>query len=179
MARKDGKIFQESFENSCKREGVFCTRIKDQYVPPDLRDKVPVTKNKYDFFIYQKPYLFPVELKSIRKKSFSFSEHIIKQHQIDALTEASKYDGVIPGFIFNFRLANNKTFFVHINDFNEYKYIAENGIKDHKYKSKVNKSSISLGICEEIGMEIKNQLKRTKYHYFIDDFIRRATEKYG
>jgi len=179
LASKDGKIFQEDFENSCIRDGLFEDRIKDVFIPPEYRTKIPTVKNKYDFYLYLKPYLLPVELKSVQENRISFSESMIKKHQIEALEEASKHDGVIAGFIFNFRSFNNKTYFVHIKDFLKYKNIAENQIKYHDYKSKVNKSSIPIGICEEIGLEIRNRILKTRYKYEIKNFILEAMKRYG
>ncbi len=175
---KEGKVFEESLETSCKDQGIFFHRIKDTYIPPDLRRRVRVTKNKYDSLLFYKQFLFPVELKSTKEKKFSFDESIIKQHQIDSLKEAVKYEGVIAGFLFNFRQPENRAFFVHINDFLKYKNIAENGL-DHTYKSKVNRASIPIGICEEIGTEITNVKKRTKYRYYINKLLDELIDKYG
>ena len=141
--------------------------------------RVRVAPNKYDCFMFARSHLFTLELKSTKQKSISFAESIIKQHQIDNLAEANTYDGIISGFIFNFREPDNRVFFVHIKDFIDYKYIAQNQIKEHNYKNKVNKSSISLAICEEIGLEIKGFKKRVKWHYHIKDFITEAINKYG
>ncbi len=90
-----------------------------------------VPKNKYDALIFRKNHLFPVELKSTKAKSISMKESMIKAHQIKNLKEAAKFDGVIAGFLFNFREPDNRTFFVHINDFLDYQNIAENQIKEH------------------------------------------------
>lgn len=172
MPRKnEGKIFEEDIEVSCKKLKIFFSRNRDVYIPPKYRNEIRVPKNKYDNLMFASGYQFALELKSTKQKSFSFSESIIKKHQIDNLLEASTYKDVIAGFIFNFRSNDNRTFFVHINDFLEYKNIAENNIKNHMYKSKINKSSIPFSICEEIGIEIGNKKKRTRYLYFIDTFI--------
>ncbi|MBX4152315.1 hypothetical protein K1X09_34010, partial [Paenibacillus lautus] len=137
-------------------------RIKDSHIPLEFRQKIRVTKNDYDCMMFGLEHLFTLELKSTQQKSVSFDEKIIKQHQIDKLKEASQFSNVISGFIFNFREPDNRVFFVHIKDFLDYKYIAQNHIKENNYKSKVNKSSISLAICEEIGLEIKGFKKRVK-----------------
>ena len=165
-------------QQSSKDCGLFFTRIKDTYIPPELRLKIRVTKNDYDCMMFGQKHLYTLELKSTKEKRFSFDESIIKQHQIDKLDEASKFDSVISGFIFNFREPDNRVFFVHIKDFLDYKYIAQNQIKEHNYKSKVNKSSISLAICEEIGLEIKGFKKRVKWHYHLKDFVLSAIERY-
>lgn len=141
--------------------------------------KVKVTKNDYDCMMFARSHLFTLELKSTKAKSVSFSESVIKQHQIDKLLEASEYENVISGFLFNFREPDNKVYFVPIKDFVEYQYIAQNEIKEHKYISKVNKSSIPIGICNEIGIEIKGFKKRVKWHYHMKEFITEAIGKYA
>lgn len=187
MGRSEGDNFQDQFFASCKSLGVFCERVKDQYIPHNVRllltkhkIHLPTTKNKYDFYLYSKPNLYTLEFKSINAKSISVTDpKIIKPHQIEALDGADKSDGVIPGFIFNFRgTEENETYFVHIKDFLEYKNIAVNGISNHTYKSKVNKSSIPVGICAEIGIRINNFKKRTKYHYHVKEFIKEAEKRY-
>lgn len=130
--------------------------------------------------MFARSHLFTLELKSTKEKNISFSESIIKQHQIDKLLEASTYENVISGFLINFReQPENKVYFIHIKDFVDYQYTAQNQIKDHKYKSKVNRSSIPIGICEEIGIEVKGFKKRVKWHYHMKDFITEAISKFN
>lgn len=168
MAKKnEGKVFETSVEASCNSDGVFYFRVRDVN-PMAIKPKFKLPQNKYDALLYHNGYLFPVELKSTKGKSISFSESMIKAHQIKSLTEAIKFKGIISGFLFNFRLdSDNKTYFVPIGEFNKYKMIAENQIKDHTYKSKVNKSSIPIAICEEIGIELHSELKKVNYRYEI------------
>jgi penicillin-binding protein-related factor A (putative recombinase) len=173
---KEGKIFEESLENSSKKQGIFSLRIKDTHIPTQFRKLIRVSKNKYDFILFSSGHLLPIELKSTKAKSISMKEDIIKSHQIKSLEEALEYDNTIPGFVFNFREPNNKTYFVHIRDFVTYKNIAENQL-DHTYKNKVNRSSIPIAICEEIGIEIKNELKRTRYFYDVKEFIGKAVSQ--
>lgn len=180
MAKKNaGKQFEKDIEDSCKDQNIFYFRVRDVNLPPDVRMRVKLPQNRYDCLLFYKDHLIPVELKSTKSKSISFSESMIKANQIRNLEEAIKYDGVIAGFIFNFREPDNKAYFVHINDFVEYKHIAENEIKEHKYKSKVNKSSIPISICEEIGIEITNVKKRTNYRYLVNKMIKQVIEKYN
>lgn len=181
LSRKIGARFQEDVERSCNEQNIFFHNIKDVYLPPDIRKRVKLPKNKYDVLIFHKGYLFPIELKSTDKKSISFSEKIIKQHQIESLLEATKFDKVIPGFLMNFREPKNRAFFVPIQDFVTYKHIAENQL-EHNYKcrkdKKLNKSSIPIDICEEIGFEILNIKKRTRYRYIMTDLIDRLIDDY-
>lgn len=174
---KEGKEFEDAIQVSCSEQGTFYSRIKDTFIPPDLRSRVRVSKNDYDAFIYKFPNLFPVEFKSTKDNKISFSESIIKGHQIESLRKASEYQGLISGFIFNFREHDNYTCFIHIQDFIEYKNIAENGL-EHTYESKVNKASIPIGICKEIGIEIKNVKKKVKYRYLVNKLLDELIIKY-
>ncbi|KAA9007207.1 hypothetical protein F4V43_01600 [Paenibacillus spiritus] len=180
VKKNPGKTFEDNLQESIKQsnEKIFFSRIKDTYIPPDLRQKVRVTKNDYDCMMFARSHLFTLELKSTKEDRFSFDESIIKQHQIDKLLEATTYENVISGFIMNFREPTNKVFFVPIKEFIDYQYIAKNQIKDHKYKAKINKSSIPIAICEEIGIEIKGFKKKVNWHYHISDFITEAINTY-
>jgi penicillin-binding protein-related factor A (putative recombinase) len=171
--KNEGKLFEEDFQNSTKKQSIFVHRIKDINLPLDLRARVKLPQNQYDSILFYNGWLLPIEFKSTKSKSISFSESIIKEHQIQSLKDATEYEKVIPGFIFNFRSCDNATFFIHIRDFITYKNIAENQL-DHTYKNKVNRSSIPIAICKEIGIEIINEKKRTRYFYDVMDFINKA-----
>ncbi|MEH7760203.1 Holliday junction resolvase RecU [Bacillus pumilus] len=161
-----GKIFEANIQQSAKDQGLFFYRIKDVN-PMAIKRNFGISKNNYDCFLYAKGVLFPLELKSTKSKSISFSESMIKSQQIKHLEAAAKYEGVLPGFLFNFREPENRVFFVHIKDFLTYKNIAEKQLA-HTYKSKVNKSSIPIGICEEIGTEVRWMKKKVNYTYYIN-----------
>ena len=91
---KNGRDFEAEIETSCKEQHIFYHRIKDVFIPPDLRTRVRVPKNKYDSFVFYKDTLFPLEFKSIQNKSISITDpKIIKPHQVEALAEANTYDG--------------------------------------------------------------------------------------
>lgn len=172
-------MFEEDIQKSCEKLVIFNDRIKDVFIPPDLRNRIRVPKNKYDLYIYAKPYLLATELKSINAKSINVKDpKIIKPHQIDSLLWADQFNGVISGFIFNFRASNNNTYFVHIQDFINYLDVID-GRVENKYENKINKSSIPVGICDEIGVKIDHQKKRTRYHYDIKNFMKDIAKKYG
>lgn len=173
----EGKVFEKAVEQSSKEQGLWYFRVRDVMLPPDIRKRVKLPQNKYDCLIFSKGHLFPIEMKSTQSKSISFSESIIKQNQIDNLIEASKYEGVIPGFLFNFRLDTPKTFFVHISDFEKVRHISQNEL-DHTYKGRINKSSISLSICEEIGIEVTGALKKKHMRWYINKLIQNIIDKY-
>ncbi|MCP1356801.1 Holliday junction resolvase RecU [Aneurinibacillus migulanus] len=179
MSTKQGKLFEADIEQSCKEQKVFYHRIKDIFIPVALRQKVQVPINKYDSIIFYNGYLFPIEFKSTKQKSISFSPKIIKTHQIQYLKEATEYEKTIPGFIFNFRIENNNsTYFIHIDEFIAYKNATEGNDTKITYQSKINKSSIPLDICREIGVEVKNVKKEVRYRYYINDLCKRLIAKY-
>jgi penicillin-binding protein-related factor A (putative recombinase) len=174
---KEGKEFEASIEQSSKEQGIFYFRVRDVN-PMAIKANFKLPQNKYDSLMYYKDHLFPIEMKSTKSKSISFSESIIKQHQIDNLLDAVNYDGVIAGFLFNFREPDNKAYFIHINDFVKYKHIAENQL-EHTYKSKINKSSIPIAICQEIGIEVTNVKKVRKYRYYLNKLFDELIKKYS
>ncbi|MED1980143.1 Holliday junction resolvase RecU [Bacillus subtilis] len=165
-ANNQGKVFEANIEKSAADQKLFFYRIKDVN-PMFLKRGAAVSKNKYDCFLFFKGYLFPFELKSTKDKSIAFREEIIKAQQIKHLKEATKYPNIIPGFLFQFREPENKVYFVHINDFLTYKNIAEKQLS-HTYKNKVNKASIPIAICKEIGTEVRWMKKKVNYTYYLN-----------
>lgn len=174
---KEGKEFEQSIEQASSEQSIFYFRVRDVN-PMAIKPNFKLPQNKYDCLLYYKDYLFPIEMKSTKGKSVSFSESIIKQHQIDSLKEATKFEGVIPGFLFNFRESDNATYFIHIDRFIEYQHIAQNQL-EHTYQNKINKSSIPVGICREIGIELTNVKKVKKYRYYLNKLLDELIEKYS
>lgn len=175
-SRSIGNEFEDSFEASCRKAKVFFSRNRDVYIPPDLRKRIKVPKNLYDYFMFSKKTLFPLELKSTKEMNLPFKN--IKSHQLEALEAASKYSDTISGILINFRHETNRCFFIHINDFLQYKKVAE-GKSENRYKSKINKSSIPYLICEEIGIEVRNTKLKVNYTYGVKELIEDCLEKYG
>ncbi|MGG0773818.1 Holliday junction resolvase RecU [Bacillus rugosus] len=176
-ANNQGKVFEANIEKSAADQKLFFYRIKDVN-PMFLKRGAAVSKNKYDCFLFFKGHLFPFELKSTKNKSISFSEKIIKGQQIKYLKEATQYPNIIPGFLFQFREPENKVYFVHIDDFLTYKNIAEKRL-EHTYKNKVNKSSIPIAICEEIGTEVRSMKKKVNYIYYLNRLCGELINKFS
>ncbi|WP_373466234.1 Holliday junction resolvase RecU [Bacillus pumilus] len=175
MSTNLGKVFEANIQQSAKDQGLFFYRIKDVN-PMAIKSNFGVSKNKYDCILFAKGVLFPLELKSTKKGYISFSESIIKAQQIKHLKEAAEFEGVVPGFLFNFREPENRVFFVHIKDFLTYKNIAKKQLA-HTYISKVNKASIPIGICEEIGTEVRWMKKKVNYTYYINKMCESIVSK--
>ncbi len=174
-----GKVFESNFESSSKDSNIFTFRVRDVN-PMALKKSFMIPKNPYDTVLFNGNYLFTLELKSTQSKSISHrgSNPQIKEHQIEALKKASEFDNVISGIVVNFREEENKTFFIHIDDYLTYDAVSK-GELIPPYENKHNEKSIPLKIVEEIGIEILNVKKRVHYQYFINDFINQAVSDYN
>lgn len=125
--------------------------------------------NPYDFLIYYGGKLFPMELKSTKSSSFSIQIENeqgknIKTHQIMALSSASKIDGVIPGFVLDFRRGN--TYWLHVDKL-------KNFLKTNSKKSINENDVIKYG-----GVLIDKKLLKVNYRYDILNLIKFIMEKY-
>ena len=87
----------------------------------------------------------------------------IKKNQILGLQNWSQNHDIVCGFIFNFRHKDNRTFFVHINDF-------------LKYTSTLSKKSINIQDVEQMNsIEISNIKKKNslsiQYREFFKNYM--------
>lgn len=169
MVKNKGQEFQDDIKNSCDKQGIHVRRLRDVYIPPHLRDQIAVPESPYDFEIFFIGSLLSVELKSTKLKSLSFK--MIKEHQITGLQKELQYEGVYPGFIFNFREYDNATYFIHISDFLIYQQVVAGEIAS-PYKGAVNAGSIPLHTCAEIGIQVDNQKLRVHYRYDMDKLVK-------
>lgn len=175
--KNEGKIFEQSFQESLEKEGLYVFRVKDNPSSFGGQSQSVVRftlNNPYDFIVYQYPYYYALELKSTKSNAFSFNiwdkkdsnyvkTAMIKKHQIEGLTKAIQYKGVISGFVFNFRNEDStkqETYFLSINDFNDF-------IKDTNKKS-INK----LDVKKYKGTLIEQEIKKVKYNYNISKWLK-------
>lgn len=116
MAKNPGKIFEDDVKKSCQRDNLFVDRVRDNatsYCDVDEIESLYAKENPYDFHIYKYPNLMCVELKHTKYTSLSIQRNkdeknkMIKLHQIEALTNASQFEGVKAGFLFCFLNENN------------------------------------------------------------------------
>lgn len=173
-SRNEGKIFESNFETSVsEHEDLWSFRVRDVN-PTALKNNFAIPKNMYDMLIFNGEILFTLELKSTKANSISHrgTNPQIKNHQVEALEQASTFKNIISGFILNFR-EQEKTYFIHIDDFLEYDAISKGEKKAH-YRNKHNEKSIPINICEEIGTEVLSIKKRVHHRYFISDFLNNA-----
>lgn len=172
MAKNEGKIFEESFVSSVDKSHVLVKRLNDNAASWSGGNASRfASKNECDFIFYEmnERIFMGLELKSTKNSLTFWREDFeikgvkqsfnIKKNQILGLSRWSEYNGTICGLVINFREFNNKTFFIEIKDF-------------LKYTDKLNKKSINIDdVLKMDHIEIKSQLKRTKYKYDIEKFI--------
>ena len=109
--------------------------------------------------------MFAIEAKTVAHKSISFEREKkdagdIHYHQIKGLNEWNKYDGIICGFIVEFRELE-KTIFLEIRQFN-------------KLVNVIKKKSFTLNDLDNNKINyytITQKKARTRYTYDLDSFL--------
>lgn len=142
-----GKLFEQDFKNSCP-DNVLIMRLKDG----------SFGTNPCDFIVFKKPYFFMFELKTTKLKRLP--KDMVRPHQLKSLNIANTLEGVVGGFIVNFREVN-ETYFM-------------DGRKMYKLFEEENLKSISLDTFRKEGYRIPQQLKRVRYRYdfnFLDGVV--------
>ena len=180
MSKNTGKKF-ESVIRDCMPEYAMLTRIPD---PPQSFTKREDTrfskKNPYDYICFDTVGRVQhcLELKSTEQKYLTFHTceqdekdgkgANIKWHQIVGLTEASAYDNVVAGFLFNFRLDNGEQllYFLNIKDFN-------------KFREGTTKKSINImDVVLNGGLKVNGEKKRVNYRWDLDEFLKVQAKLY-
>lgn len=180
MTKKNaGKEFEDQWRDSYLKYDHLFLRLQDGAKWNRGIQQSFTTENPFDSLGYQIPFLWFLELKSTKDNLISFTpfgddcspyekpkerngkrvaDKMIKTNQVKSLMKYDKYEGVICGFIFNFRdEIENKTFFIHIKDFLE-------------FASTSKKSSINIKDCISIGLPIESRKKIKKHTYNIEKF---------
>lgn len=162
-----GKRFEEDIKK-CIPDYVMTLRLKDSAQSYNHGTVSSfTTKNPYDFLMWdsKKRILYTLELKTVKGKSISF-ERIkedhgeIHYHQIKGLEYASKFDGIIAGFIIQFREIES-TLFINIDDF----LLLMDSIEKKSFN--IN----DLGKYNIKYTKIEQHIKRTRYSYDMDTFF--------
>ena len=159
----DGKVFENSFKESVPND-IYYLRLKDPASSFGAQENKTLrfsVSNPFDVLLFSNPNLFTLELKSTKGTAFSFKSKtpMIKKNQIEGLTHAAEFENVVAGLIFNMREPTNRTYFLHINNFNEF--------VESTTKSSINEKDILSAGAMEIGC----RLKKVKYLYYIREFI--------
>ena len=129
--------------------------------------------NPCDFFVYQTATkdLYAIECKTTHGRCFSYQanaddgKRMIKYHQIKSLSEFAGYNGIVPGFMLNFRddaTGAQRTYFQHINDFN-------------KMRRNIGKKSFNeMDLILNGAIKINGTKKRTRYRWDLDKFLQQT-----
>ena len=176
MSKNSGKQFEQDFSSSIPSY-CFVHRLRDSAQSYNNSKNTRFTwDNECDFFVFDgnNHLFYAIECKSTKYKSMSFQTDIndknakmIKLHQIESLTDMSKYDGIIAGFLLNFRDEKNnsqRTYFQNIIDFNRM-------IKE------INKVSINeMDLILYNAIKINGEKKRVNYRWNIDEFLKNVNK---
>ena len=181
MAKNSGKQFEKDIASSVP-SGVFLHRLNDTAQAYNNSKSTSFTwNNKCDFYMYTKPLFLAIECKSTKYKSMSVQldndgndSSMIKYHQIVSLREMSEYDGIVSGFLFNFRHfegeenAFETTYFQRIEDFLD-------------MMLKIDKKSFNELDLLTFGnvIKVRGQLKRVRYRWDIESLLKDITKKYA
>lgn len=160
-----GKRFESAFRKSVP-DDVYCMRIRDE-AQSFRKSALFSHNNPFDFLLFYSAHLFCFELKSTKGSSCSFErtadEHaMIHYHQIIGLRNTEQYDGIISGFLINWRndeLNTQATYFIRIQDF------------DHMIKN-LNKKSFNVVDMIKFGaIKVDSEKLRVNYKYDIKKLL--------
>jgi recombination protein U len=172
MAKNVGKKFEDNWKASIP-EDVYYLRLHDSansfnQNSSTLRFSM---KNPYDCQLFngKTRTLYCLELKSASGKSMSFERKRgdnksanIKYHQIESLTKAAQYDGMVVGLVMNFRFEEQDTevtYFQSITDFN-------------KMINNITKKSFNLiDLLKYNPIKIEQTKKKVNYTYNVEKFL--------
>lgn len=167
MSKNIGKIFEDDFKKSVPNH-VLIYRLPDSAQSFGKSEKLRFSsKSPFDFLMWdsKKYKLYALELKTVAGESISFERSksdtgVIHIHQIKSLNNWNKFDGIICGFIIEFRDLS-KTIFINIDDFN-------------LLCQQTEKKSFNYGDLSKYNINyvlIDRKLKRTHYKYDIKSFL--------
>lgn len=171
--KNEGKLFEQSFEDSIDKENILVKRFNDNAASFGGGTNTRFTSTNecdYELFDVESRTLYFLELKTTlnsltywrkdfedKKKKQSFQ---IKKNQIEGLKKFSNYKNTVCGFVINFRnTENNNTYFVSITDF-------------LKYTNTFEKKSINEKDVQQMNAIVINcEKKRTRYKYDVQEFV--------
>jgi hypothetical protein len=168
----EGKQFESDIRKSVP-DYILIQRLHDTSQSyQKSKDTKFTPKNPCDYLLYDSIFhnLYALELKTTKYKSIAFEDidsdkeqnKMIHKHQIIALTRFSEFDGVIAGFVCNFRDEKNnmeRTYFQNIIDFNN-------------MRKKINKFSFNeMDLILNGAIKIDGEKKRVHYTWNLDKFF--------
>lgn len=139
--KNKGYVLQDNVKKSCEKQDILFYRFKDSPFSFANSEKTKFTTNNIcDCMVFLANKLLFVELKSVKGKSFSFTEHSLRQlndiNKIIHNKNGYKRFNVYGCFIIEFRELE-ETYFIEVQ--NIIKYLDENNTKTiniKKYKKR-------------------------------------------
>lgn len=167
-----GKVFEEQIKKSVP-DYALLYRLPDAAQSFGGSNNLRFSrKNPFDFLLWdsKRHILYALEMKTVSGKSISFERNkeenkAIHHHQINGLNAWNRYDGIICGFIIEFREIET-TVFIDIDSFNS-------------LINKIPKKSFNIYDIINSGLPyfiISQHKKRTRYIYDIDNFLSQIKE---
>lgn len=164
-----GKIFEQDFKSSVP-DYVLLYRLPDAAQSFGNSSKLRFSrKNPFDYIMWdsKRHILYALELKTVKGKSISFErtkddKGEIHYHQVQGLNLWDKYDGIICGFIIEFRELD-KCIFISISDYNS--------LVDIVTKKSFNMKDLEYNNITYFTIDRK--LRKTRYSYDVDSFLER------
>lgn len=159
-----GKIFEQDFRESCKKQNIFIMRINDTYYTAKQYDpKAFVPAQTCDYILHYNGTLFMTELKSSEKKYMTIERDkagMIKKHQYEQMSrnENTNEHGL---FVLQFLRDTDDeiTYAMKITDFMDF--------LDESDKSSIN----MLDVVQHGGIVVEQAVRRTRKHYNIKDML--------
>ena len=163
-----GKEFEAAIQRAVPKDYALVYRLPDSAQSFGGGSNLRFSrKNPFDYILWDSisKTLFALELKTVKGKSISFERSKqesgqIHYHQIAGLNEWNKYDGIVCGFIIEFREIET-TIFLNIVEFN-------------RLSTEISKKSFTLDDLEKGGYRfftIEQEKARTKYKYDMTGFL--------
>lgn len=173
MAKNSGKQFEEDFAHSFDDREFFVYRLKDSAQSYNKTAKFTWSQ-PVDFFVFSQrnKTLFPCECKSTRYTNISYDNpydnkpesKMVKRHQILEMEKMSKYKGIEPYFIFNFReVGKDKIQVTYIQSIGHFISMIEN----INNKKSFNLMDLSLNGA----VRIAGEKKHTRYRWKIGEYF--------
>lgn len=158
--KNKGYVLQDNIKKSCDKQDILFYRFKDSPFSFIRSDKTKFTTNNIcDCMIFLANKLLFVELKSVKGKSFNFTEHSLRQlndiNKIIHNKQGLKRFGVYGCFIIEFRELE-ETYFIQVQDILE--YLKENNTKTINIQKYINKNKY---------IKVEQRLLRKNYTFDI------------
>lgn len=158
--KNKGYVLQDNVKKSCEKQDILFYRFKDSPFSFANSEKTKFTTNNIcDCMVFLANKLLFVELKSVKGKSFSFTEHSLRQlndiNKIIHNKNGYKRFNVYGCFIIEFRELE-ETYFIEVQ--NIIKYLEKNNTK-----------TINIKKYKERGRYVKvdQEILRKNYRYDI------------